>query len=63
MNKGKDFSWLDVHRCLFALLTFRILANGIIICQVHTPSLNHIGLWVDNLPSAVEWMENNGELS
>jgi lactoylglutathione lyase len=27
---------------------------------VHTPALNHIGLWVDNLPRAVEWLAANG---
>jgi lactoylglutathione lyase len=27
---------------------------------VHTTPLNHIGLWVDNLPRAVEWMTANG---
>lgn len=27
---------------------------------VHTTPLNHIGLWVDNLSVAVEWMTANG---
>ncbi len=27
---------------------------------VHTTPLNHIGLWVDDLPRAVEWMSANG---
>lgn len=27
---------------------------------VHATPLNHIGLWVDNLPIAVEWLTNNG---
>ena len=27
---------------------------------VHTTPLNHIGLWVDNLPAAVEWLTANG---
>jgi lactoylglutathione lyase len=27
---------------------------------VHTTPLNHIGLWVDNLPVAVEWLTANG---
>ena len=27
---------------------------------VNTPALNHIGLWVDNLPRAVEWLAANG---
>ena len=27
---------------------------------VHATPLNHIGLWVDNLPVAVEWFTNNG---
>jgi lactoylglutathione lyase len=27
---------------------------------VHEPPLNHIGLWVDNLPIAVEWLTAQG---
>lgn len=27
---------------------------------VHTPPLNHVGLWVDDLPKAVEWMTAQG---
>ena len=27
---------------------------------VHTTPLNHIGLWIDNLPRAVEWLAANG---
>jgi len=27
---------------------------------VHEPRLNHIGLWVDNLPAAVEWLTAQG---
>lgn len=27
---------------------------------VHEPPLNHIGLWVDNLPQAVEWLTAQG---
>ena len=27
---------------------------------VHATPLNHIGLWVDNLPVAVEWLTNSG---
>ena len=27
---------------------------------VHATPLNHVGLWVDNLPAAVEWMTANG---
>jgi lactoylglutathione lyase len=27
---------------------------------VHTPSLNHIGLWIDDLPRAVEWLTAQG---
>ncbi|BDW11071.1 lactoylglutathione lyase [Polynucleobacter sp. SHI8] len=27
---------------------------------VHTTPLNHIGLWVDDLPKAVEWLTANG---
>ena len=28
--------------------------------KVHDPSLNHIGLWVDDLAAAVTWLEANG---
>jgi lactoylglutathione lyase len=28
--------------------------------KVHIPPLNHIGLWVDHLPKAVEWMTSEG---
>jgi lactoylglutathione lyase len=28
--------------------------------RVHEPALNHIGLWIDDLASAVGWLENNG---
>lgn len=27
---------------------------------VHEPKLNHIGLWIDNLPKAVEWLIQQG---
>jgi lactoylglutathione lyase len=27
---------------------------------VHQPALNHIGLWVDNLPAAVQWLQAQG---
>jgi lactoylglutathione lyase len=27
---------------------------------VHVPPLNHIGLWVDDLPRAVEWLTGRG---
>jgi lactoylglutathione lyase len=27
---------------------------------VHTPPLNHIGLWIDDLPAAVEWLSARG---
>ncbi len=27
---------------------------------VNNPKLNHIGLWIDNLPKAVEWLTNQG---
>jgi lactoylglutathione lyase len=30
------------------------------VYQVHKPPLNHIGLWVDDLPIAVEWMKQQG---
>ena len=26
--------------------------------KVHVPALNHIGLWVDDLPAAVEYLES-----
>lgn len=28
--------------------------------KVHVPPLNHIGLWVDDLPKAVTWMQAQG---
>ena len=28
--------------------------------RVHTPPLNHVGLWVDDLPAAVEWLTGKG---
>ncbi len=28
--------------------------------RVDTPPLNHVGLWVDDLPAAVEWLEARG---
>jgi lactoylglutathione lyase len=28
--------------------------------RVHEPPLNHVGLWVDDLPAAVEWLEGRG---
>ncbi|MEL7372151.1 MAG: VOC family protein, partial [Myxococcota bacterium] len=28
--------------------------------KVHDPALNHIGLWVDDLPAAVEWLSAQG---
>lgn len=28
--------------------------------KVHVPTLNHVGLWVDDLPTAVAWLERNG---
>lgn len=27
---------------------------------VHEPALNHVGLWVDDLPSAVQWLTAQG---
>ena len=28
--------------------------------SVHSPALNHVGLWIDDLPTAVAWLENRG---
>lgn len=28
--------------------------------KVHEPKLNHIGLWIDNLPAAVDWLQQQG---
>jgi len=28
--------------------------------KVHDPALNHVGLWVDDLPAAVDWLTRNG---
>ena len=28
--------------------------------KVHDPALNHVGLWIDDLPAAVSWLEEQG---
>ncbi len=28
--------------------------------KVHDPALNHVGLWIDDLASAVSWLESQG---
>ena len=28
--------------------------------KVHEPALNHVGLWIDDLPAAVKWLEESG---
>jgi lactoylglutathione lyase len=28
--------------------------------RAHRPALNHIGLWVDDLPAAIEWLKEKG---
>ncbi len=28
--------------------------------RVQTPPLNHVGLWIDDLPAAVEWLSERG---
>ena len=28
--------------------------------KVHEPQLNHIGLWIDDLPAAVKWLDEQG---
>ena len=28
--------------------------------RVHEPALNHVGLWVDDLPAAVDWLSEQG---
>ena len=28
--------------------------------KVHDPALNHVGLWVDDLPAAVDWLREQG---
>jgi len=28
--------------------------------KVHEPKLNHVGLWIDDLPKAVEWLDAQG---
>ena len=28
--------------------------------SVHQPALNHVGLWIDDLPAAVQWLESHG---
>jgi lactoylglutathione lyase len=28
--------------------------------KVHSPTLNHVGLWIDDLPAAVDWLTEQG---
>ena len=28
--------------------------------KVHDPALNHVGLWIDDLPAAVDWLASQG---
>ena len=35
-------------------------SHALPIHQVHDPPLNHIGLWVDALPQAVDWLTAQG---
>jgi len=28
--------------------------------KVHVPNLNHVGLWIDDLPACVEWLSGQG---
>ncbi len=28
--------------------------------RVQDPALNHVGLWIDDLPAAVKWLEGRG---
>ncbi len=28
--------------------------------KVHVPTLNHLGLWIDDLPAAVDWLAEQG---
>ncbi len=28
--------------------------------RVHSPALNHVGLWIDDLPAAIEWLLSKG---
>jgi lactoylglutathione lyase len=28
--------------------------------KVHVPTLNHVGLWIDDLPACVEWLSRRG---
>ena len=37
-----------------------LILNLLILNKVHVPPLNHIGLWVDDLESAVDWMKQQG---
>ena len=36
------------------------MSHNLFFVQVHIPPLNHIGLWVDDLEQAVEWMTKKG---
>jgi lactoylglutathione lyase len=28
--------------------------------RVHSPALNHVGLWIDDLPAAIDWLSAKG---
>ena len=40
--------------------TLRLCTTLSFYWQLHVPTLNHVGLWVDDLPSAVDWLTNQG---
>jgi lactoylglutathione lyase len=47
-------------RHLFFRLLFTYRLKIVFFFQVHVPPLNHIGLWVDDLEKAVDWMGKAG---
>ena len=66
LNKYKKGKKFDIHQ--FNQIA-RLAWLGKIVMQpldpekkpkVHEPKLNHVGLWVDDLPKAVEWMTEKG---
>ena len=58
----KNHDRLVIHN---AFLTFSLSVRDVMFIfkffsKVHVPPLNHIGLWIDDLEKAVEWMQSKG---
>ena len=58
-NVGEHIAVLGSGRCKVEVALMQPL-DATKKPPVHEPPLNHIGLWVDNLPVAVEWLTAQG---